>query len=141
VNAGTFERAMLAAFAYQQARHTGSFDSMKGVAYIVRNRVLAGWGDGSYLAVMNAHSDVTSDALPDTQRPLDLSDRLLQLLIRDIDEIYNGTSQEKMKDTLKEALYFQFITQPPRQWFEENIIRDPEHHPLIASMGIMVFFK
>jgi hypothetical protein len=50
MNLATFERAQIAGWAYRRARHTGSVDCMKSLCYVIRNRVMAGWGDGTWLS-------------------------------------------------------------------------------------------
>jgi hypothetical protein len=75
------------------------------------------------------------------QWSLDPNDRLLQLIVRDIDDIHMGLSQDDTKRVVQDALYFQFIDQPPRAWFVENIVRNAENHPRIAQVGPIAFFR
>lgn len=140
-----FERAQVAAFAYSKARHTGALDCMKAVCYVVRNRVKAAWGDGSWQSVLISANDFAgnnlSPQLAENAPKLDVQDRLLQMLVRDIDDIYLGNSNDDTKLVVADALFFQFIDQPPRQWFVENIVRDQANHPRIAQVGPIAFFK
>lgn len=155
MNLATFERAQVAAFAYQQARYTGSLDSMKAVCYILRNRVKAGWGDGSWLSVLNLASGVAGNN-PDPERNVGVSgfmgssDRLLQLIVRDVDDIYLG--QDRSDDSTRlvcsgdnppktGALYYTFVDRDQSVWFIEHIIRKPEDHPQIGSVGPVMLFK
>ena len=103
MNVSTFERAQVARFAYEEARSTGSLDCMRAICYVLRNRLKNGWGDGTWLWLMENHVKVQgnerctfgaiSDGSPAVPAgitaSLDPQDRLLQLIIRDIDDIYN----------------------------------------------------
>lgn len=142
MNVSTFERAHLAAFAYQLAAKTGSLPCVKGICYAMRNRVKAGWGDGSWMTVIAMHDQVSGN-LPTVGAlaQLDISERLLQLIIRDVDDIYLGGDQGDTEKVVQDALYFQFIDQPARQWFTENIVRDAANHPRVAQIGTIAFFK
>jgi len=163
MNLATFERARLAAFVYDQARHTGSLDCMKAVAYVMRNRVQSGWGDGSWLSVLqmapsvagNEPASGVEDAMCRTQ-PSAFSanpsiDRLLQLIVRDIDDIY--LDQDHFGDNPTErlvcgdkppksgALYYSFVDRDPRTWFIENIVRQPLEHPQTGTLGTLMLFR
>lgn len=140
MNFANFERAQVARFAYIEARRTGSLDCMKGICYVIRNRVKNGWGDGTWLSVLEAHREVEGN-VADVQARLEGTDRLLQLMIRDIDDIYTGASSDDTKRVIGEALYWQFVDRPPRPWFIENIVQKPISHPRCAGLGVIAFFK
>ena len=141
MNISTFERAQVAGFAYRQARHTGSLDCMKAICYVLRNRVKAGWGDGSWLSVLAAQDHAEGNVSEAPAPPLDAADRLLQLLLRDIDDLYLGTSEDDTKTVVNKALYYQFVDQVPVQWFIEHIVRDPANHPRKAQVGPILLFE
>jgi hypothetical protein len=61
MNFSSFERAQVAGFAYREARHTGSMDCMRAVCFVLRNRVKAAWGDGSWLNIIAAHHLVAAN--------------------------------------------------------------------------------
>lgn len=140
MNFAHFERAQVAKFAYREARSTGSLDCMKAVCYVLRNRVRAGWGDGTWLHVMENHHKVEGNIL-DGWAELDAQDRLLQMIVRDIDEIYAGTSSDDTSRVVQDALYWQFIDKPARPWFVHTIVRDPNNHPRIGQVGPIALFK
>jgi hypothetical protein len=140
MNMATFERAKLADFAHRTARYTGSLDCMRAMCYVIRNRVRAGWGDGTWLSVIESHHNVDGNTIPQP-RILDSQDRPLQLLLRDIDDIYNGTSSDLTQNVIQDALYFQAVDLPPRQWFVEHIVRKPTEHERIAQVGPFAFFR
>jgi hypothetical protein len=170
MNLDTLQRAHLVDFCYAEARHTGSLDCMKAVAYVLRNRRAAGWGDGSWQRLINAAATTAgNDGSIEGIRSApglaisnhiglepDLNDRLLQMLARDIDDIYLGTSNDDVRRVVEgtvapegsgspgkpaPAMYYQFIALPVRTWFVDNIVRDHENHPRIGQVGMMALFR
>jgi len=171
MNFAAFERAQVAAFAYREARFTGSLDCMRAVCFVLRNRVKSSWSGGSWLAVMEqAHlTAATNDlgcAVLSTGSGLNgagaASDRLLQLMVKDVDDIY--LSQESYDDPVRmvtegarpgissgivakkdwhPALYYSFVDQASRMrpWFVENIIRRPEEHGQMGQIGKMMLYR
>lgn len=170
MNFAAFERAQVAAFAYREARHTGSLDCMRAVCFILRNRVKSAWGDGSWLSVMEAaqlmsatngsQNDGAATDLAGGKAQGIAGDRLLQLIVRDVDDIYLGqdnfddrvrqvvcgdtrlsTSLSSSNKDWKPALYYAFTDRPIRPWFVENIIHRPEEHAQIAVIGSMMLYR
>ncbi len=152
MNFAAFERAQLAAFAYAEARFTGSLDCMKAVCYVVRNRVKAGWGDGTWLSVIEG-AHLVAGNVPvhqDKRLPIASGDRLLQLLLRDVDDIYLGGGGHGIDDDVARvvqgeskvgALYYSFVEREPNPWFVTHIVREPENHPRIGQVGTMMLFE
>jgi hypothetical protein len=137
-----FERGQLAAFGYRQARHTGSLDCIKAVCYVIRNRVVAGWGAGSFISVLANHDQAEGNEGSQTWTPqLDVEDRVLQMIVRDIDDIYFGTAEDQVKRVVQDSLYYQFIDKPLRQWFTDHILLDNKNHPRIAQVGPIALFR
>ena len=146
MNLATFERAQLAAFAYRQARGTGSLDCMKCICYVLRNRVKAGWGDGSWLSVLEGAPLVDGNVyLPEHPVLFAAQDRMLQMLLREIDDIYlEGGMKIHADDTwtvVQDALYYQFADRDPNPWFLEHILRDTKNHPRIGQVGTIMLFR
>lgn len=146
MNLATFERAQVAAFAYCEARSTGSLECMRAICYVLRNRVKAGWGDGSWLSVMGS---TAVGNLPQDQE-VNGSDRLLQMIVRDIDDIYLG--QERFDDSTRlvvcgdnppktSALYYMFVDRKPQPWFVEHIIQQSQEHAQIGNIGPLMLYK
>jgi hypothetical protein len=155
MNFTAFERAQVAAFAYRQARHTGSLDCMRAVCFILRNRVRSAWGEsGSWLSVI-AQSHLTAAAFEPSDVELASAnggfkpdDRLLQMIVRDVDDIYLGQDrfddrvrQVCCEDPKKLVLYYCFVERPPRPWFAENIIRNQKEHPHVGQIGAMMLYR
>lgn len=138
---GNFERAELAAFAYREARYTGSIDCIKAICYVFRNRVGAGWGDGSFVSVIAGRGLCEGNEGNSRHVELDLGDRLLHMIVRDIDDIYLGTADEPVRKVVADCLYYQFIDQPLRGWFTEHILHDPQNHPHTGNVGPLMLFR
>lgn len=164
MNFAAFERAQVAAFAYREARRTGALDCMRAVCFILRNRVKSAWGDGTWLSVLESAHLVaaTTDLGPELSTGNALggsalaSDRLLQMMVRDIDDIYLGQENyddrvrqvvcgeaaiPSSKNAWKPALYYSFVDRPARPWFVENIIHRPVEHAQIATIGPMLLYR
>lgn len=133
------QRAALFGFAYQQASHTGSLPAMRAVAYIIRNRVINGWHDGNWLEAIQKHRDASGNEATDP--PLfDPYSQTFQTLLRQIDDIYFGQSEETAQAVGK-ALYYQFIDKPLRSWFTDNILHQPSAHRRQAIIGSMYLYE
>jgi hypothetical protein len=173
MNFAAFERAQVAAFAYREARRTGNLDCMRAVCFILRNRVKSSWGDGTWLSILASsylHSAgwepfVPGEMVPNSDAPapgamitgFKSDDRLLQLMVRDVDDIYLGqdnfddrvrqtvcgddSSLKPGKREFKPVLYYCFVDRDPRPWFKENIIRRPQDHPQVGQIGTMMLFR
>lgn len=113
---------------------------MKAICYVLRNRLRAGWGDGTWLDLIN-HAASVSGNVESAGAIVDPADRLLQMMVRDIDDIYLGSSGDDTKSVVQDALYFQFIDKPPLAWFVDSIVKDPERHPRIGQVGPIALFK
>lgn len=191
MNFAAFERAQVAAFAYREARRTGSLDCMRAVCFILRNRVKSAWGDGTWLSVIAAShltaasfdpfvmGEIAPNAMPTAQladtgfaNPLagkadwdaigravsgfKSDDRLLQLMVRDVDDIYLGQDNfdDRVRTTVcgegrealgnkewKPVLYYSFVDATPRPWFVANVIRRPQEHPHVGQIGSMMLYR
>jgi hypothetical protein len=139
VNMAIFERAQVASFAYRGARHTGSLDAMKAIVYVLRNRKLAGWGDGSWLWLLSHSENCAGNPSSEFVVSVEAHDRLLQLLVRDIDDIYLGTADDLTRTVVQDALYYHFIDKTPTDWLIANIVRQPEEHPMIGVIGASLY--
>lgn len=146
MNPEALQRGKVLTFAYEQARHTGNIACIKAVCLVLRNRRKAGWGDGTWLSLIYGHNRVAGTIIEDPPQ-LDLKDRLLQMMLRDIDDLYVGNSGYDNEDTqntiavVDDALYYQFIDLPTTPWFAEKIVRDQANHPRIGNIGFMALFR
>ncbi len=163
MNFAAFERAQVAAFAYREARSTGSLDCMRAICFILRNRVQSAWGDGGWLSVMEGALNVAAHEEPEPNVPMNdgarksTSDRLLQMIVRDVDDIYLGSDSfdDRVRQVVcgdnpsaklghkdwKPALYYSFVDRRLRPWFVENIIHRPQEHAHIGQIGPMMLYR
>lgn len=146
-----FNKAALAMYAARWAGEDGSLEQMKAICYCIRNRVKAGWGDGSWLTVLEEAED-TMGNLPGGRVKLDPNGKGFTRLLRDIDEIFYGGGRHdvlmgedggsaSLESAIGDAKYWFFVKQPQNPWFVEHIIHDPENHRETASMWLMLFFE
>ena len=147
VTLNDLQRAALVLFAAREVGPGGSVEQMKAVCHVLRNRVMAGWNEGSYLAVIDDAGEAQANegyALGH----LDLNDRRLQRMARDVDEIYYGHAddeisrmcarQDKEKGPL---LYWCFVDRPVRPWFRDNIARKMEEHRQRGIVGFLYLYE
>jgi hypothetical protein len=117
-----------------------ALQGMTACGLVVRNRVKAGWHGGDWIAVMSAHNQYSSmSVVGDTQTVVwgDTSDPLFQRVLWKVDDIYSG----KELDITEGALYYANLNTMNSPWFKENIVGNPEAHPIVASVGKHKFFK
>ena len=155
-------RAALALFAAREAGQGGSLEQMKAIAYCMRNRLKQGWHDGQWLTALE-HADDYRANLPASRVYLDPSSRALQRMIADVDDIYYGsrydsagrdqgtpkqpvaqnfaTAPSDIEEALGKSCYWAFTDRAFSPWFEQNILKRPEDHPMRTQMGLMMFFE
>lgn len=142
MNFAVFERAQIAVFAYDQAGYTGSLDCVRAVCFVLRNQRKAGWGDGSWLSLLQNVDGFTGNEPRSAKKPLDLSNRILQLIVRDVDDICVGEGFEWMQDNtrqvVQDALRYNFVDQPIKKEFEQNVIQKAMH---VGQIGPMMLYK
>lgn len=144
-----FQRDVLALFAAKEAGPGASADQMKAIAMCIRNRVRQGWHGGDWMQIMEHHNDVRGNDEFEWAE-LSIEDRNLQILVRDIDEIFfsrrdweKDPSRERMPgldEGIGDATYWAFINYPFTEWFRAHILHDHQNHKLKAQMGLMVFY-
>lgn len=143
------QRGALVLFAAREAIDTGSLSAMKAVCFIIRNRVKAGWHDGNWLTCIEHAAEVAGNLPPETPRLLNLNERSLQMLTRDVDGIFHGTAMDELANGFgdpgmkgsRPALYYQFMNRPASPWFEERIKGDRANHAIRTRLMPMVFYE
>ena len=157
-----YVRARIAEHAWTTApADDRSYNVLKCIACITRNRVKAGWHGGDWLAVMDHEALYSyqslefqgaarlSANLPELHRreaamglSPDLGDRTFQKFLLDVDRIYDGQLEP---DPSNGGLWWAQPNNITREWFLENITRKRNEknepaHPPIANVGtIMVY--
>jgi len=127
-------RAQLAEHCFMEAGHMGGLKPMLAIAFIVRNRVRAGWYGGDWMQTIENHWQASSREPYERPRPSLRSPDFQQLLSR-IDDIHTGMEPDEMT---AEGLYYCELHLVDRVWFRDNILRKGEEHPRIANVGQMV---
>lgn len=136
MTAENFIKAQLAAFVHREAAFHGGIDNMLAVAFVIRNRVRAGWMGGSWMGVIQ--SAETYSATIYTPTALDLREFHFRLLMQQIDDIYSGLMPDRMTDG---ALFYAELNRVEREWFKQNILAHLDEHPRVATVGNVSFFK
>ncbi len=156
----TFAMAMLVEFAVREAGPDASLEEMKAIAYAMRNRVRAGWFDGSWVKCIERAAETGGNEAPVNLRPiLDADVRPVQMLLQSVEDIYHGSREQpvqkgwggekvdpdaqgsSLEAAVGTSLYWVHIKRPIRPWFVENIIRDRQNHPERTSLGMWRFHK
>jgi hypothetical protein len=140
------QRAALVLFAAREAGPGGSLDQMMAVCHVIRNRMAAGWADNCLEVIADA--ELSRGNAEGAGRRMEVKDRALGMLARDIDEIFYGHAddevaricgrQDKERGPL---LYWYFIDRPVTEWFVTNIIRKPEEHRHRGILGLMYLYE
>lgn len=150
------DKAALVLFAAREVGPKGSLEQMKAVCACMRNRVRAGWHDGRWISVIE---DAQEHSAHEGQPVFQLAPerREFQRLVHEIDDLYLGArpmndfegdsdgmpSGGEVEDTIREnnEMYWAFLNRPMRDWFKENIVKDPENHKNVTTFGIMMFYQ
>jgi hypothetical protein len=135
-------------FASREVGPRGSLEQMKAICYCLRNRVRAGWHEGSWIAAIE-HADEVAAHHPETPSYFDPNSRSIQRLMSEIDDIFYGqriTNDDEgngggLEDSIGKQMFWMFLDRPVTEWFVKHIVRDMENHPTHAQMGLMMFFE
>lgn len=129
------------------ARH-GGLANMLAVAFVVRNRVKAGWHGGDWLAVIADHAihrgeQATGNRQQATAEKTqknypDFHDEVIRDLLGWMDAVFDGAREDLWTEG---ALYYSQLELPQRKWFVDNIVRKPEEHPRVATVGPVSLFR
>lgn len=144
------QRAMLALYAVREAGPRGSLEEMRAVACCIRERVRAGWHDGSWMSVLE-HAHLESGNTVEEPMRVDPNSRTLQRMLSEVDDIYYAQARHHTEQddglTVEASIaehklkYWCFLNRPMRAWFVDNIVRDPKNHPNRGQMGNMMFYE
>jgi hypothetical protein len=140
-------KAQLAALAWREGYEQGGVNNSLAVAFVIKNRVRAGWGEWLELIQRHEtwsaynHNELDHKSHPDPREPD------FQRLLQQIDGIYDGSLQDKLTVAPKTkegegrpGLYYGHLNKITREWFLENIVRKPELHPRTSQVGEVTFF-
>lgn len=136
----TFTKAQLALLCWRNAPEK-NLNVLKALAFVVRNRVRAGWHGGEWLAVIANDYLYGYRALgvpPLEQEFPDLRGDTFQRFLWEVDRIYDGSAGDPLSEG---ALYWAPAGYPLREWFEQKITRQPEEHPRVAQVAQVMLWK
>lgn len=110
---------------------------------VVRNRKLAGWHGGDWMTVIKNHDKYSANQLSEP-RVLQFGDpnrdEWFRRCLAKAEMIFNGNERDITADhTGKGALWYGRLDQCS-EWFKENIVRNTNDHPMIATIGLQKFF-
>lgn len=136
MTAEQYIKAHLAAFAHAEAAHHGGIDNMMAVAFVIRNRQRAAWEGGNWMRILHAAKSAAATIY--TPSAPDLRDINFRMLLSQVDDIYSGLALDKMTEG---ALFYCELNRIDNDWFRDTIVRDSDHHPRVATVGTVSFFK
>lgn len=155
----SFVVSQLSLFAWREGERLtpGSNEAKLAIAFIISNRVKAGWGNSDWLQVLEdvaTHSASEKEEMLtfDQPDPWDPDWRLLSAAARGI---YDGTMKDDLTwtpnarslaanvpgaDTGKQnqsrpSFFYANLNMPIRSWFLEKVIRKSDDHPRIGSIA------
>jgi hypothetical protein len=136
-----YVKAKLVDAILRDAYHYGGHEPMLAVAQVLANRVSAGWGGGDWLRVIDTAPDYRGTVL-DNPVQLNPRDGGFRELLRRIDDVYHGTADDSNvnNEQGQKSLYYAELHHLNREWFEDNILKDRESHPRLATVGQITFF-
>lgn len=138
-----FEKAITCLLAWREERSNGT-NGMLGVMLVVRNRAKAGWNQGNWSKIIEAHNQFSSMgvigdsqtvAYPDPRDPQFLN--TLQI----VDSVYDESRPDVLTNG---ALYYADLNSPAYNkggWFDRNIASQPGHHSRVAQIGTTTYFQ
>lgn len=138
-----FEMALASLLAWREERSNGS-NGMLAVLFVLRNRVKAGWHEGSWTRNIDAHNQFSSiSVLGDSQTIAypDVRDPQFLQILQAVDSVYEGNRVDNLSNG---ALYYADLASPGYTkggWFQRNIIEHPDLHPRVATVGTTTYFK
>lgn len=137
-----FEASMLALLMWSRNGPDG-LQGMVAVGLVVGNRVHSGWNGGDWCEVLGNYDTfeaMVSDSLIKRARlPMpDVRNPSFQAVLKRAGNIREGTEP----DITGGALYLANLgaDAPISKWFLENIVRKPESHPRIGTVGRYTLF-
>lgn len=124
-----------------EAYHQGGVEPMLAIAQVIANRVDAGWQGGDWLKVIRSAALARESVWTD-EIVIDPRDSNFRELLRRIDDVYHGTADDSAvnNEQGQKSLYYAELHNPPRQWFLDTVLANPEEHPRIAKVGQVDFF-
>ncbi len=134
MNLETYAQALVARFAIEEGARHGGINNMLAVAMVLRNRVMAGWGD--WLEV--AESAPSRRGTEKAPQRADTTNSSIRAFLGRMDGIWRGDEEDLTGGAL---FYIEPGMGPLAGWFETEVLGEPEEHPRTAHIGPVWFFK
>jgi hypothetical protein len=128
-----YTRAMMARFAISEGQRHGGVNNMLAVLHVLRNRVMAGWGD--WQEVIETAESRRATIYPPT--PINVRTNDVRIILNRVDEIYTRVDQH---DLTGGALFYFDQNFPMEEWFKREIAGRHEEHTRVAHIGPVWFF-
>lgn len=130
----SYVRAQIAHFSIEEGERYGGVNNMLAIAYVLRNRVFAGWGD--WLEVVMRAPERRGN--PYAKHMPNIRSNNVRVLLNRIDEIYTRADSN---DLTGGALFYAEPGLGFADWFKKEVLDRPEDHPRCAHIGPVWFFK
>lgn len=128
-------RAQMARFAIEEAARHGGINNMLAILHVIRNRVMAGWGD--WAEVVASAPNRRGTIYPPGDPP-QLKANNIRIVLNRVDEIYTRTD---LVDLTGNALFYMDSNLKPLPWFERDVLGQPDDHQRCCHIGPVWFFK
>ena len=128
-----YTRAMMVRFAVQEAQRYGGANNMLAVLHVLRNRVMAGWGD--WQEVAESAELRRGTIYPPWKNNMRSND--VRVLLNRVEEIYTRVDTT---DLVGGALFYIDQNFPVEEWFAKEIMGHPDDHKRVAHVGPVWFF-
>lgn len=131
-------------YLWYHCSHQDAWQGLESVAFVLRNRVNAGWGN--WRTVIAAALQYAGN-FPTLNQPPSINDALWRKLLTDVDAIYNNTAPDNVTKAITlegkslPALYYCNLSEPIRVWFKENILDKKEAHKPMGKVGRLTLFN
>lgn len=136
MNGETYIKAQLAEWAILEGARHGGVNNMVAVAFVMVNRVNAGWYGGDWEQVIH-HAWERGGTMYEPTR-VNLRDGDVKLFLQRIDDIFDGSEDDTLTNG---ALFYCELHRVDRGWFKTHVLHDRTEHPLVATVGQVTFFK
>jgi hypothetical protein len=147
-----FIGSMLALRAWEDGREDG-LSAMLAIAFVFRNRVRAGWETGDWIKVLQNYKNSAATERPPSDEIPDPRALVFQQLLQQMSGIISGSIKDEITVTQPlaygggsilsiappPALYYGRLNEINREWFLENISRNPAHQRT-ANVGTLFFW-
>ena len=133
MNLDVYTRAMMARFAVEEGQRHGGVNNMLAVLHVLRNRVMAGWGD--WQEVVETAEARRATVYPPGKVNVRTND--VRVVLNRVDEIYTKTD---MSDLTGGALFYVDPTFPIAEWFTREVMNRHEDHKRTAHIGPVWFY-